>query len=63
MKKIRDSVARDQLMLLPPSIEDFVSNDDSVRVINKILDDMHYHPITYRNGLFFAISRTDLGIL
>ncbi len=41
MKKIRDSVARDQLMLLPPSVEDFVSKDDSVRVINKILDDMN----------------------
>ena len=41
MKKIRDSVARDQLMILPPSVEDYVSKDDSVRVINKILDDMN----------------------
>ncbi len=39
MKKIRDSISRDQLMLLPPSVEDFVPKDAPVRAINEILSD------------------------
>lgn len=38
MKKIKDSISRDQLMLLPPSVEDFVAKDDPVRLINEVLD-------------------------
>ena len=41
MKVFGDPVTpKDQLMLLPPCVSDFVGEDDPVRVLNEIIEEM-----------------------
>lgn len=52
MKIFKDTISRDQLMLLPPCVDDFIDKDDSVRVFNDTIDSMtlDYLYDSYKGG-------------
>ena len=51
MKVFRDpAVAKDQVMLLPPCVSDFVAQDDPVRLAGEIIDGMDFSELLSKYG-------------
>ena len=52
MKKFREEASRDQILLLPPSIEEFVTENDGVRYVDTFVEELDLTSIedTYKGG-------------